>query len=372
MDREPRDKPKKSVREPSERATHRSARLVDVARVAGIVPMTASRAINGTGYVSEEVRERVLKAAAKLGYRPNVLARSLKQQRLNTVGIMLPEIANPFCAELVAGMQEVLIPAGYFAFLSTAGSSVSLERDSLLSFLDHRLDGILVATRPTKVGNDAILEILKHGVPVVTVGRVVEGASADSVTADHRAGAAEAIRHLIALGHRRIGFVGVAIQNAFNLARFRGYADALSDNGLQLRKEYVVGPDQGPAYSTEPDGYAGMLQLSRLKNPPTAILARNDFTAFGALRAAHDLGLSVPNDIAVVGFDNIPLSTFTIPPLTTVAQPILEQGRRAAEFLIDRIRGRYKGRSRQVCLDCHLIVRGSTQPGSAAVPSIAT
>ena len=336
------------------------ATLVDVARAAGVVAMTASRAINGTGYVSGEVRDRVLKAAKKLDYRPNVLARSLKQSRLNTVGIMLPDIANPFSAELVAGIQDELAGAGYAAFLATAGRSVERERESLLSFVDHRLDGILVATRGTELGNEAIAEITRQNIPIVTVGRPIEGTAVDRVTADHRKGAFAATTHLIDLGHKRIGFVGVTMEDAFNLRRFRGYLDALTERGLSLNKNFVVGAANGPAYSTEEDGYAGMLALGKMKKRPTAVVARNDFTAIGVLRAAHELGLSVPEDIAIVGFDNIPLSTFTIPPLTTVAQPITEQGRRAAHFLIDRIEQRYTGKAREICLECELVIRQST------------
>lgn len=357
-------------REP-EALRDKPATLVDVAHVAGVVPMTASRAINGTGYVSEQVRERVLRAAKKLDYRPNVLARSLKQHRLHTVGIMLPDIANPFSAELVAGIQEVLGEQGYSAFLATAGRSVDRERDSLLSFVDHRLDGILVATRGTEIGNEIIAEITKQNIPVVTVGRPIEGSTVDCVTADHRKGTYEATTHLIELGHKNIGFIGVAIQDALNLRRFRGYIDALTEHGVALRKEYVVGPAHGPAYATEEDGYEGMLSLAKLKRRPTAIVARNDFTAIGVLRAAHELGLSVPAEIAVVGFDNIPLSTFTIPPLTTVAQPIVEQGRRAAQFLVDRIERRYEGKRREICLDCRLIVRESSVVGTEKKTSAA-
>ncbi len=348
------------------------ARLVDVARAAGVVSMTASRAINRTGYVSDDVRKRVLKAAKKLGYRPNVLARSLKQQRLHTVGIMLSDIANPFSAELVEGMQETLAERGFAAFIATAGRSVETERDSLLAFVDHRLDGILVATRGTEIGNEIIAEITRRNVPVVTVGRPVEGSSVDCVTADHRRGAYEATTHLIELGHKHIGFVGVSIEDALNLRRFQGYADALADHGLELRKEYVVGPDHGPAYSTEQDGYDGMMQLAKLRRFPGAVVARNDYTAIGALRAAHELGLSVPQNVAIVGFDNIPLASFTIPPLTTVAQPIKEQGRRAAEFLVDRIEGHYEGNRRELCFDCTLIVRGSTVPSPKEKTSTAS
>jgi DNA-binding LacI/PurR family transcriptional regulator len=170
---------------------------------------------------------------------------------------------------------------------------------------------------------------------------------------------------MIRLGHKRIGFIGVAPKDSNQLRRFQGYAAALKDAGIAMRDEYVVGPESGPAFSTQEDGYEGMIRLAQTKRRPTAIFARNDYTAIGALGAAHEMGMSVPGDIAIAGFDNVPLSKFTIPPLTTVDQPIAEQGRRAAHFLLDRIEYRVRTSRLQVCLPCRLIVRQSTDPNIA-------
>jgi DNA-binding LacI/PurR family transcriptional regulator len=324
--------------------------------------MTASRAINGNGYVSDQVRTRVLAVARELNYRPNVLARKLRGQELRAVGILLPDIANPFSAQLVAGMKEVLELSGYTAFIATANRNAAEEKSGLEAFIDHRVDGILVATIGTQLGDDALGEVVERGVPVVTVGRPVQHAGIDGVTADHYKGAYEAVTHMIRLGHKRIGFIGVAQKDSNRLRRFQGYAAALQDAGIKVLEEYVVGPESGPAFSTQEDGYEGMIRLAQLKRRPTAVFARNDFTAIGALGAAHEMNMSVPGDIAIAGFDNIPLSKFTIPPLTTVDQPIAEQGRRAAHFLLDRIE--YRGRTGrlQVCLPCRLIVRQSSDP----------
>jgi len=340
--------------------SEKPATLADVAKLAGVVSMTASRAINGTGYVSAEVRKRVLRAAATLQYRPNMLARSLKGQRLHAVGVMLPDVANPFTAELVEGIQQVLDGAGYSAFLATAHRSVEMESSALHAFVDHRVSGIIVATRGTEIGDEAIAEIMRHGVPVVTVGRPVQGARVDFVTADHWHGAFEATLHLVQLGHRKIGFIGVSADQANKLRRFQGYADALKRHRIPLRKEWIVGPKVSPAYSTEQDGYEGVMKLVHQKQLPTAILCRNDYTAIGALHALRQSGLRVPQDVATASFDNTPLAAFTTPPLTSVSQPIAEQGRRAAEFLLDRIEGRVKNGRRELTLECHLVVREST------------
>jgi len=339
----------------------KAATLADVARIAGVVPMTASRAINNSGYVGKEVREKVLAAARKLNYRPNLLARTLRGHVLHAVGIMLPDISNPFSAELVEGMKQVLVPAGYAAFLATTRRSTEEEKASLLAFADHHVDGILVATRGTQIGNKTIAEISGRGVPMVTVGRPVANSKVDCVAADHRKGAMDAVNHLLRLGHRRIAFLGIAPEDSDRLRRFQGYAEALAEAGIPLRPEYIVGPQGGPDYATQEDGYAGMRRLAALAEPPTAVFARNDYTAIGALRAANELGLSVPGDIALAGFDNIPLAAFTNPPLTTVEQPIAEQGRCAAQFLLDRIEGK-SAKRREVCFPCQLVVRGSTDP----------
>jgi DNA-binding LacI/PurR family transcriptional regulator len=341
-------------------AKPRPATLSDVARAAGVVPMTASRAINGTGYVSEAVQKRVLEAARKLNYRPNVLARSLKQRSMHAVGILLPDIANPFSAELVAGIQEVLEAKGFSSFLTGASRSVQQEELNLNALIDHRVDGIIVATRGTQLGDEALERAIRQGVAIVTVGRPLKMEGVHSVTADDRRGAFELVSHLVSLGHERIAFLGVQPAEGPKLRRYSGYAAALKKRGIRLRPEYVVGPATGPAFSTEADGRAGLLALARLKHPPTAVFARNDYTAIGALRAAHELGLRIPRDIAIAGFDNVPLAAYTTPPLTTVEQPIAEQGRKAAEFLIERIEGRAPAQTRDLCFDCRLIVRAST------------
>jgi DNA-binding LacI/PurR family transcriptional regulator len=344
----------------------RPATLADVARLAGVVAMTASRAINGTDYVSDEVRKRVLKAAAKLNYRPNMVARQLKSQRLNAIGILLPDIANPFSAELVQGLKQVFDTEGYTSFIATSNRSLQQEEASLQSFLDHRVDGLVVATRGTAIGDKVLRRIAQQNVPLVTIGRPVHFAGVDSVTADHYQGAFDAVTHLIALGHKRIGFLGISPSDGRLLRRYEGYVAAMEAAGLPALAEYTVGPADTPAFATQEDGYEGMLQLAQLRRPPTAVFARNDFTAIGAMHAARTLGLSIPEDLAIAGFDNIPLAAFTAPPLTTVEQPIARQGIEAARFLLERIRGEVRS-SRSSIMECRLIVRQSTDPEAGVV-----
>jgi DNA-binding LacI/PurR family transcriptional regulator len=336
--------------------------IVDIANRAGVAPMTVSRVINESGYVSRESREKVEQAIKELNYHPNGLARSLKRQRTQVVGILLPDIANPFSAELVRGIQEALLPRGYSSFISASERSVQREQEALRALFDHRADGIIVATRETKAGNDFLLRLVERELPVVVVGRALNHPHVDRVTADHWKGAYEAVEHLIALGHRRIGFVGVSPINGAGLRRYQGYLDALREHGLPIDEKLIVGPASqvGPGYSTQDDGYAGMKKLLALKKRPTAVFARNDFTAMGALCAIRDAGLGVPEDVAIVGFDNVPLAAYTSPPLTTVDQPTKEQGYEAARLLLERVEGDETRERREICLDCHLVIRQST------------
>lgn len=338
---------------------NRPATLADVARLAGVVPMTASRAINNTGYVSKDVRAKVLKAARKLHYRPNVLARQLKGKSLRAVGVVLADTANPFVSELVAGIREVLEADDYTVYMSASGGSVEHELRALHSFVDHRVDGILVTTWGTAEGDRALAGYARQQIPIVSVGRTgVPGV--DSVTVDHRNGAKLMMRHLLDLGHHRIGYIGSFSRGDRVPLRVQGYKEALAEAGIPWREEYLVREVRAAGSASEQDGYEGMMELMRLKQRPTAVFARNDFAAIGALHAAQSLGLRVPADVAVAGFDNVRMAAYTSPPLTTVAQPILEQGRAGARMLLERIDALVKDKPRRVFMDCRLVVREST------------
>ena len=351
-------RPRRAVRP----ARSKPATLADVAAMAGVVPMTASRALNRSGYVSDEVRERVTAAARKLNYRPNMLARQLRGSRLHAIGIMLPDIANPFVAELIKGITPVLRSAGYTGFIATAGRGVEDETAAIQAFVDHRIDGLLIATRGTQLGDEALKTISASGVPIVTIGRPVAIPTIDCVTADHYQGAFDAVTHLISLGHRRIGFLGASAEEAAHLRRYHGYVAALKAANITPDPALAAGTTAGPAFGTEEDGFNGLLELRNLADPPTAVFARNDFAAIGALRAAYTLRLRVPRDVAIAGFDNIPISAYQTPPLTTVDQPIVDQGRIAAELLLKRIESTGKPRRQTVQLPCQLIIRESTKP----------
>ena len=344
----------------------KKATLTEVAAATGVAAMTVSRVVNGTGYVSKETREKVLSAVKKLNYRRNGLARSLKRQRTETVGLVLGDISNPYSTELAKAVRDSLSARGYSLILCISEHSAKEDITAFDSLVDHNVDGIIVATRSSTEGDKELKGIVDRGMPVVVVGRDFYHNSVDFVAADNLTGGFEATQHLIDLGHRRIGFIGAEFSYKSNLRRLRGYLEALKAHGIKIDERLVTGRKEAmsevPGYSTEKMGYEGMKRLLSLPNPPTAVFARNDFTAVGAMTAIKEAGLSIPKDIAIVGFDDVPLALHTSPPLTTVRQPMRMQGQLAAEMLLQRIVGSDREKRIERILNCELIVRRSTVP----------
>ncbi|HLA96299.1 MAG TPA: LacI family DNA-binding transcriptional regulator [Pyrinomonadaceae bacterium] len=340
------------------------ATLSDVAATVGVAPMTVSRVISGNGYVSDETREKVMQAVKSMNYRRNGVARNLKRQRTETVGLVLGDISNPYSTELANAVRESLSFRGYNLFICISEHSAKEDITAFDSLVDHNVDGIIVATRSNKEGDERLVEIADSSVPVVIVGRDFHHDSVDSIAADNFTGGYEATQHLIDLGHERIAFIGAAFENRGSLKRLQGYLSALAKHGISIDERLITGRKESvsevPGYSTEKIGYEGMKRLLSLPNRPTAIFARNDFTAVGAMTAIKEAGLSIPQDIAVVGFDDTPLAVHTLPPLTTVRQPMRLQGQLAAEMLLRRISGTETLETENRVLECELIVREST------------
>jgi len=344
----------------------RRVTLSDIAASAGVAPMTVSRVINQSGYVHPETREKILQVIREMNYRRNGLARGLKRQRTETIGLVLGDIANPFAAELARSVREVMSAKGYTVFICVSEQSPKEDVAALDSLADHMIDGIIIATRASKLGNDRLSEMIDLGTPVVLIGRDFRHPRADFVGADNLKGGYEATVYLIKQGHKRIGFVGVSLTNGLGLKRFQGYLEALREHGLPVEEQLIVGgrsgSEQSPGYSTEAMGYEGMKRLLSLPKLPTAVFARNDFTALGAISAIKEAGLQIPQDIAIVGYDDVPLAAHTSPPLTTVRQPTREQGQVAAEFLLRRLESSEPLPREERIFECELIVRESTSP----------
>lgn len=340
------------------------ATLSDIASTIGVAPMTVSRVVNGKGYVSEETRELVMKAVEEMNYRPNGLARSLKRQRTETVGLVLGDISNPYSTEIANAVREALSARGFNLFICISEHSAREDIAAFDALVDHNVDGIIVATRSNKEGDERLTWIANGNVPAVVVGRDFHHELVDSISADNFKGGFEATQHLIDLGHKRIAFIGASFENRSNLKRLQGYLSALTEHGLPIDERLITGRketiNEVPGYSTEKIGYEGMKRLLSLPKRPTAVFARNDFTAVGAMTAIKEAGLLIPKDLAVVGFDDTPLALHTLPPLTTVRQPMRLQGQLAAELLLRRIAAKEFVETENRVLECELIVRQST------------
>lgn len=342
----------------------RQATLSDIANSVGVATMTVSRVVNGDGYVSENTRLKVLKAVKDLNYRRNGLARNLKRQYTETVGLVLGDISNPYSTELARAVRETLINRGFNLFICISEYSAKEDIVAFEALANHSVDGIIVATRSNDGGDKYLRGIVESNIPVVVIGRDFKHKDVDFVSPDNLKGGYEATQHLIDLGHERIGFIGANLKSGVHLKRLQGYLKALDEHGIAVDERLVTGRDEDiaevPGYSTEEIGFEGMKRLLALPTPPTAVFARNDFTAIGAMSAINDAGLRIPDDIAIVGFDDIPLAVRTSPPLTTVRQPMRMEGQIAAEMLLERIEGTQKTPRRERILTCELIVRDSS------------
>jgi LacI family transcriptional regulator len=321
----------------------------DVAAQAGVSIATVSKVINGRYGVAPATLQRVQAVIDELGYESSLVARSLRSRRTNVLGIVVADI-EPFSAELLKGAGAAIRERGYELIVysgSGHGKDNSGWERRYISRLGGTLtDGIILVT-PTVVDVD-------DGTPVVAVDPHTGPSSLPSVHSDNLAGAITATRHLLELGHRRIGFLAGRPDLESARQRERGYCRALSDAGLPVDPNLIRVGDYELEMSQEP-----ARQLLSLDDRPTAVFAANDLSAMQTVHVARMLGLEVPRDVSVVGFDNIPESAVIEPPLTTIDQSIQEMGRRAVELLIAVIEGE-TGLTQQVTLPTRLVVRQST------------
>ncbi len=324
--------------------------IYDVARLAGVSPATVSRALNGSNRVATTTRRRVEAVVAQLGYEPNRVARSLATSVTHTLALLLPDITNPFFPALVKGVQLLADERHYTLLLCNTAADPEREEEYLRVLRGKRVDGVILVG--LKLNGQRIRRALGE-VPVVVLDRSVDLPGAAVVQVDHRGGATLAVRHLLELGHRDIAHVAGPGDLAVSRERLEGYREALSEAGLPYRPELVVEAD-----FTEEGGYEAVQGLCATGHV-SAIFAANDLSAIGIMAALRERGLTVPDEVSVVGFDDIHLCAYTVPALTTIRQPAYAMGRRAAELLIDAVEG---GDPRGVTFEAELVVRGSTAP----------
>lgn len=324
----------------------------DVAKRAGVAPITVSRVINNSGYVGQDVRRRVQQAVADLGYVPNTLARSLRSRRTHTLALVLTDITNPFFTTVARGAEDAASDAGYLLLLCNTDEREDEEQRYLRMIVQKRVDGVLLV--PAMAGGETLQVVHQHEVPVVVLDRRASDPNVDVVRCDSEGGAYQLGKLLVSLGHRvfatLVGPAGVSTADD----RVAGFQRALDEGGVHASSRVYRGG------LTIASGRQMTLQAIAAPERPTALFAANNFLAIGALNALREAGVRVPEDIALVGFDDLPPALVTFPFLTVAAQPAHEMGRRAVRLLLDRLAGCAPAERQEIVLPTEIIVRGSS------------
>jgi LacI family transcriptional regulator len=330
--------------------------ITDVARLAGVSVTTVSHVINGTRFVSDELRARVVAAMEELRYRPNYMARSLRSGETKIIGLVVPDNSNPFFAEVARIIEDVGFENGYSVILCNSDGDLKKEEAYINLLISKQVDGVIFIASGDK--QDLVEELISNGIQVIIADRNIPQSVADVVLVNNEQGGYEATRYLVALGHKRIGCISGPSELSPSADRVKGYKRALKEAGVPVRDELIVAGDlryQG--------GEIAMQNLLNLPNRPTAVFASNDMMALGAMRAVRQAGLQIPNDISLVGFDDITLAAALSPALTTVSQPVNELAQLTVQRLIDRIQNSEQNyKPEQYILETKLIVRDSCSP----------
>jgi LacI family transcriptional regulator len=330
------------------------ATMRDVATKAGVSITSVSHVINETRPVSEELRASVTAAMRELGYRPNRLARSLRLRETYTLGLIVPDIADPFFSEMARCIEDAGFERGYSVLLCNSDQRLDKELAYARSLIEAQADGILYVTAGPSA--EAVELVLQHEIAAVIMDRELPGLPVDSVLVDNVAGGRMATEHLLRLGHRRIACIGARSERGPFGGRIEGYRQALQVKGAAVDEALVVrGISRGNGH------YEGIQQLFSGMDSPTAVFACNDSRAIAVLEAAAQAGVRVPSDLSVIGFDDIPMASLTHPALTTLAQPTREMGELAVSMLLERIRDPDLAPRTEV-LAPRLLVRESTAP----------
>jgi DNA-binding LacI/PurR family transcriptional regulator len=325
--------------------------IYDVAERANVSKSLVSLVMRGSSNVSEERRTAVLRAAAELGWRPNAHARAMAEGKTRTIGVLISDLHNPFFAEIVDGLEEELGSSRFRALLGTGGRDPQREVRAIEAVLERGIDGIVLLS--PRIPLEEISEVAKT-TSVVLVGRRITDAYFDCVVNDDFAGAAMAVEHLVELGHERIAHI-TGGSGAGAEARRQGYESAMRDLGLSAYVQVAYGD------YTDEGGYWGARRLLNAETRPTAIFAANDFAAMGALTAISEAGLSIPEDISLVGYDNTYLAALSSISLSSVDQPRHDMGVLAARLLLERIEST-RAEARCEVLKPRLVARSTSAP----------
>jgi LacI family transcriptional regulator len=325
----------------------------DVAAAAGVSAGTVSRVLNGKQDVADELRRRVLAAVADLGYRPNGAARSLRTKAAMVLGVIISDITNSFFTAVVRGVEDKAQQAGYSVVLANADEDLEKETRYLEIAAAEQMGGVILS--PASSRQTTIDVLRERGIPVVTIDRRLATADVDSVTVNNHQAAREATRHLISQGCHRVGIIAGPVQTTTGASRLAGYRAALRSAGLDTDAALTAFGN----FRTE-GGYDAARKLLGMSRRPDGLLISNDLMTIGGLQAIAEAGLAIPDDIAVVGFDNASWATALRPPLTVVTQPTYEIGQTATDLLLSRVRGE-EFPPRRVVLQAQLVERASSR-----------
>lgn len=338
------------------------ATIYDVSKRAGVSASTVSRVLNGNPQVAPELRQLVLEAVSAMNFVPNGTARSLKTKRTERIALVIPDITNPFFPEMAHGVQDACEARGYHLILSNTDDDPERESRYLRMLAKVGVDGLIITPSVAGTNRKAAEKRLEHDlltlqVPVVGISVSPVTPDADQICVDEDATGYRATEHLLELGHTRLGLLHGEASSAVSELRQAGFLRALGAHGLRPNPAWMLS-----GHARRDGGHAAMRQLLALPDRPTAVFAINDVMALGALAAAHEMGVRVPEDIAVIGVDNIAESATSYPPLSTVAMPSnYEQGHTAAQVLLERIHAPSKTTARRtVVFETRLVVRTST------------
>jgi LacI family transcriptional regulator len=340
-----------------------SVTIRDVARVAKVHPGTVSRALNEQtrALVNGDTAERVLRAAAQLGYRPNPIARGLKTNRSYTIGVLIPDITNPLFPPIVRGIEDRLDEAGYTSLILNTENDADRERTRLAAMRARQVDGFISAT--ARLDRGILDELSAAQMPLVLVNRSLEDGSVPAVTVDDRAGIRLAVEHVASLGHRRVGHIAGPQNTSTGHRRYLGFLEAMRASNLPTPKKHISFSD----WFTEAEGARICAEMLDRVPDLTALVAANDLLAIGCYDTLEARGIRCPEDISVVGFNDMPFVDHLRPPLTTVRVPQREIGTVAADLLLERLADASEA-PREILLEPTLMVRGSTAPAGQRSP----
>ncbi len=329
-----------------------SVTIKDIAEKAKVSTATVSRALYNGGYVKEDTRRKILKVAEELGYKKHK-ERKASKTKTNVVGVIVSDITNPFFTQVVRGIEDVLNPVGYSLLLCNADENVEKETSYLKVLMNKKVDGVIL----TSAGGDhkTIKEIVRRGMPVVLIDRLVDGLDTDGVIIDNVSGAYDATSHLISEGYRKIGIITGPLEIMTAKERFEGYTKALQDAGIEFDENLV----ENGGY-TQKGGYTAAKQLAERAHPDAIFIANNVMTT-GALLALKELKIKIPEEVGIVGFDDLEWAPLMDPPLTTISQPIYTIGSIAAQLLLRKLSGAAKIKKEVVVLKPRLVIRKSSR-----------